>query len=99
MGNLNNNTEYYKYNKWVDPANHFGKDTTGPIIHPKIKDYSKEIEEKYKNRSLVQNNIEKMNKFKDRDCIGRRKLISGVHYTYFTYGQIYEMSTNFAENI
>lgn len=44
MGNLNNNTEYYKYNKWVDPANHFGKDTTGPIIHPKIKDYSKEIE-------------------------------------------------------
>ena len=103
MGNLNPNAEFFKYNKWVDPDNHFGKMTTGPIVHPLITNYSQEIEEKYKNRSLVQNNIEKMKQFKDRDCIGRRKLISGDkyedHYTYFTYGQVYEMSTNFAKNI
>ena len=103
MGNLNPNSEFYKYNKWVDAENHFGDSSTGPIVHPLITNYSKEIEEKYKNRSLVQNNIEKMKKFKDRDCIGRRKLISGDkyedHYTYFTYGQVYEMSTNFAKNI
>lgn len=103
MGNLSPYKKYYKYNKWVNEKEHFGKDFTGPIVHPLITDYQKEIEEPYKNRSLIQNNIEKMIKFKDRDCIGRRKLISGDkyedHYTYFTYGEVYQMSTNFAKNI
>lgn len=54
MGSLNstyNNT----YNKYVNPYQPFGPHSTGPFIHPSVNDFKKDVEDVYKNRSLIQN--------------------------------------------
>ena len=92
----------YIYNKYVDPNKPFGENFSGPFVHPSVNDFEKEIEEKYKNRTLIENNIEKMKKFKDRECLGIRKKIGENKYedkyTYFTYQQVHDMCVNFAKN-
>ena len=102
MGSLNS-TYNITYNKYVNPYQPFGPNYTGPFIHPSVNDFKKDVEDVYKNRSLIQNNIEKMKKFKDKECLGIRKQISkGVFekkYTYFKYGEIYNMCVNVSKNI
>ena len=102
MGSLNS-TYNITYNKYVNPYQPFGPNYTGPFIHPSVNDFKKDVEDVYKNRTLIQNNIEKMKKFKDKECLGIRKQISkGVFekkYTYFKYGEIYNMCVNVSKNI
>ena len=104
MGNTNKPPlPNYIYNKYVDPNKPFGENFSGPFVHPSVNDFEKEIEEKYKNRTLIENNIQKMLKFKDRDCLGIRKKIGENEYenkyTYFTYQQVHDMCVNFSKNL
>ena len=105
MGNnqLNN---IYEYNK-LENINVTHQDYAGPFIFPEIKNFQKEADELFKNRTIIENNIEKMIKFKDRPCLGRRLKIGENEkgepifenkYTYFTYNEIHMMCKNFAKN-
>ena len=89
MGILNE-TPSIIYNKFENPEQQFGQNFTGPIVHPSITNYKKEILDVYENRTLIENNLEKMKKFANRDCLGIRKkdILTGKFenkYTYFTY--------------
>ena len=106
MGNnqLNN---IYEYNK-LENTNVTHQDYAGPFIFPEIKNFQKEADELFKNRTIIENNIEKMIKFKDRPCLGRRLKIGENEkgepifenkYTYFTYNEIHMMCKNFAKNL
>ena len=76
MGNSNYSPlPNYPYNKLVDSNRPFGENFCGPFVHPIVNNFEKEIVEKYKNKTLIENNLEKMKKFKNRDCLGLRKLI------------------------
>ena len=59
MGNVHLE-KIIKYNRIEDVNNQRGKDYTGPYIFPKVKDFQKETVEYFQNKSLIQNNIEKM---------------------------------------
>ena len=86
MGNSTSNTEN-TYNKWENPAKHFGPNYSGPFVHPSVTDYKRQVEDVYQNRTLIDNNLEKMLKFKDKECLGIRKQIGENQYekkyTYF----------------
>jgi len=106
MGNYQLNN-IYQYNKLED-INRTNKDYSGPYIFPEVTNFEKEVEEKYKNKTLIENNIEKMIKFKDRPCLGRRLKIAENEkgepifekkYTYFTYNEVHTMCQNFAKNL
>ena len=99
---MGNRLSYWPYNKYYDPENKYGDDYSGPYVHPDIIDFKKEIEEKFKNKSLIENNLEKMKKFHDRECLGIRKKIGDKFeqkYTYYTYADVHKMSLNFAKNL
>ena len=107
MGNIQLGKEL-QYNKLEDISNNRGKDFSGPYVFPEVKDFQKETVERYQNRTLIENNIEKMSKFKDRPCLGRRLKIGENEkgepifekkYTYFTYNEIHMMCKNFAKNL
>jgi long-subunit acyl-CoA synthetase (AMP-forming) len=97
-----------EYNKYEDINHKKGEDYAGPFLFPKVKDFQKETVEHFQDKSLIGYNIEKMKKFKDRPCLGRR-LITGRNekgepifekkYTYYTYNDVYKMCQNFAKNI
>ena len=106
MGN-NQLSNIFQYNKLEDP-NRKNKDYAGPYIFPEIKDFQKEMEDRFKNKTLIENNIEKMIKFKDRPCLGRRLKIGENEkgepiyekkYTYYTYNEVHMMCENFAKNL
>ena len=106
MGNYQLNN-IYQYNK-LEGINRANKDYIGPYIFPEVTNFEKEVEEKYKNKTLIENNIEKMIKFKDRPCLGRRLKIAENEkgepifekkYTYFTYNEVHTMCQNFAKNL
>ncbi len=107
MGNTHLD-KVYEYNKLEDSNNPGGEDYSGPYIHPNIKDFQKESIEHFQNKSLIGYNIERMKKFKDRPCLGRR-LKTGENekgepifenkYTYFTFSEVYNMTLKFAKNI
>ena len=107
MGNTHLD-KVYEYNKLEDSNNPGGDDYSGPYIHPNIKDFQKESIEHFQNKSLIGYNIERMKKFKDRPCLGRR-LKTGENekgepifenkYTYFTFSEVYNMTLKFAKNI
>ena len=97
-----------KYNKYEDINNTRGEDFSGPYIFPKVKDFQKETVEHFQNKSLIENNIEKMNKFKDRPCLGRRLKIGENEkgepifdnkYTYYSYSDVNNMCKKFAKNL
>ena len=105
MGNTEN---IYQYNKLEDLNRPKGSDFSGPYIFPKMKDFQKETVEHFEGKSLIKNNIEKMIKFSDRPCLGRRlkvgenkkgEPIYEKKYTYFTYKEIYSMCLSFAKNL
>ena len=107
MGNTNLN-KIYNYNKLEEGNHNEGQDFAGPYVFPEVKDFQKEIVEAYKDRSLIANNIEKMIKFKDRPCLGRRLKIGENEkgepifekkYTYYTYNEVHIMCKNFAKNL
>ena len=102
MGNSTSNTEN-TYNKWENPAKHFGPNYSGPFVHPSVTDYKRQVEDVYQNRTLIDNNLEKMLKFKDKECLGIRKQIGENQYekkyTYFSYGEIYNFCVNAAKNL
>ena len=107
MGNTNLN-KIYGYNKLEEGSSNEGQDFAGPYVFPEIKDFEKETVEAYKDRSLIGNNIEKMIKFKDRPCLGRRLKIGENEkgepiyekkYTYYTYNEVHTMCKNFAKNL
>ena len=107
MGNVHLD-KIIEYNKFEDPNHTRGEDYSGPYVFPKVKDFQKETVEYFQNKSLIQNNIEKMNKFKDRPCIGRRLKIGENEkgepifekkYTYYTYNDVHIMCKNFAKNL
>ena len=58
------NSEIYQYNKLEDANRPKGDNFAGPYIFPKMKDFQKETVDHFENKSLIQNNIEKMIKFK-----------------------------------
>ena len=97
-----------EYNKYEDINHKKGEDYAGPFLFPKVKNFQKETVEHFQDKSLIGYNIEKMKKFKDRPCLGRR-LITGRNekgepifekkYTYYTYNDVYKMCQNFAKNI
>ena len=107
MGNTNLN-KIYEYNKLEEGTQNEGQDFAGPYVFPEVKDFQKEIVDTYKDRSLIANNIEKMIKFKDRPCLGRRLKIGENEkgepiyekkYTYYTYNEVHMMCKNFAKNL
>ena len=107
MGNTNLN-KIYEYNKLEEGAHNEGQDFAGPYVFPEVKDFQKETVERYKDRSLIANNIEKMIQFKDRPCLGRRLKIGENEkgepiyekkYTYYTYNEVHIMCQNFAKNL
>lgn len=102
MGNSTSNIEN-TYNKWENPAKHFGPNYSGPFVHPSVTDYKRQVEDVYQNRTLIDNNLEKMLKFKDKECLGIRKEIGENQYekkyTYFSYGEIYNFCVNTAKNL
>ena len=107
MGNIHLD-KIYEYNKFENIKSHKGEDFSGPYIFPEVNDFKKETEDAYKNRSLIQNNIEKMIKSKDRPCLGRRLKIGenekgepifDKKYTYYTYDEVHMMCKKFAKNL
>ena len=105
MGNTEN---IYEYNKLEDQNHPKGEDFAGPYVFPKMKDFQKETVDHFENKSLIQHNIEKMQKFKDRPCLGRRLKIGENEkgqpifekkYTYFTYNEVLSMCVKFAKNL
>ena len=102
------NSEIYQYNKLEDANHPKGDNFAGPYIFPKMKDFQKETVDHFENKSLIQNNIEKMIKFKDRPCLGRRLKIGENEkgepiyekkYTYYTYEEVLNMCRKFAKNL
>ena len=107
MGNVHLD-KIIEYNKFEDINNTRGKDYSGPYVYPTVKDFQKETVEYFQNKSLIENNIEKMNKFKDRPCLGRRlkvgenekgEPIFDNKYTYYTYNDVHIMCKKFAKNL
>ena len=98
----------YNYNKLEDINNPGGEDYAGPFIWPKINDFQKESIEHFQNKSLIGYNIERMKKFKNRPCLGRRLKIGENEkgepiyenkYTYFSFDEVYNMCLKFAKNM
>ena len=98
----------YQYNRLEDINNPGGEDYSGPFIWPKLKDFQKESIEHFQNKSLIGYNIERMKKFKDRPCLGRRLKIGENEkgepiyenkYTYFSFNEVYNMCVKFAKNL
>lgn len=107
MGNIHLD-KIYQYNKLEDAGNSRGEDYSGPYVFPEVKDFQKETVDAYKDRSLIENNIQKMNEFKDRPCLGRRLKIGENEkgepifekkYTYYTYNEVHIMCKKFAKNL
>ena len=107
MGNVHLDT-IVEYNKFEDINRIKGEDFSGPYVFPKVKDFQKETVEYFQNKSLIENNIEKMNRFKDRPCLGRRLKIGENEkgepifekkYTYYTYNDVHLMCQKFAKNL
>ena len=107
MGNVHLD-KIVEYNKFEDINRKRGEDFAGPFIFPKVKNFQKETVEYFQNKSLIENNIEKMTKFKDRPCLGRRLKIGENEkgepifekkYTYYTYNDVHMMCRKFAKNL
>ena len=107
MGNIHLD-KIIEYNKLEDINNARGEDFAGPFVFPKVKNFQKETVEFFQNKSLIENNIEKMTKFKDRPCLGRRLKIGENEkgepifekkYTYYTYNEVHMMCRKFAKNL
>ena len=107
MGNTHIN-KVYPYNKIEDINNSRGDGYVGPFIHTNITDFQKESIEHFQNKSLIGYNIERMKKFKDRPCLGRRlkvgenekgEPIFDNKYTYFSFNEVYNMCLKFAKNL
>ena len=107
MGNVHLD-KIVEYNKFEDVNRIKGEDFSGPYIFPKVKNFQKETVEYFQNKSLIENNIEKMTKFKDRPCMGRRikigenekgEPIFEKKYTYYTYNEVHMMCKKFAKNL
>ena len=107
MGNTNF-TKLYFYNKIEDKLNKRKSDYAGPYILPTIKNFEKEVEDYYKDKTLIGKVLEKMKEFKDRPCLGRRLKIGETKegspifekkYTYFTYNEVEEFCYKFAKNL
>ena len=107
MGNTHLD-KIYPYNRLEDINNPGGEDYSGPYIWPKLKDFQKESIEHFQNKSLIGYNIERMKKFKDRPCLGRRLKIGENEkgdpiydnkYTYFSFNEVYNMCLKFAKNL
>ena len=105
MGNLD---KIYQYNKLEDKNHPKGADFAGPYVFPKLKDFQKETMDHFQNKSLIKHNIEKMHRFRDRPCLGRRLKIGENErgepifekkYTYFTYNDVLSMCEKFAKNL
>ena len=98
----------YHYNRLEDINNPGGEDFSGPYVWPKIKDFQKESIEHFQNKSLIGYNIERMKKYKERPCLGRRLKIGENEkgepifenkYTYFSFNEVYNMCLKFAKNL
>ena len=107
MGNTNF-TKLYFYNKIEDKLNKRKSDYAGPYILPTIKNFQKEVEDYYKDKTLIGKVLEKMKEFKDRPCLGRRLKIGETKegtpifekkFTYFTYNEVEEFCYKFAKNL
>ena len=107
MGNTSA-SNYYHYNKLENPLNERKKDYAGPYILPSINNYEKEVEEYYRDKSILGKVLEKMKQFKDRPCLGRRIKIGETEkkapifekkYTYFTYKEVEDFCYNFSKNL
>ena len=107
MGNVHLDT-IVEYNKFEDINHIKGEDFSGQYVFPKVKDLQKETVEYFQNKSLIENNIEKMTRFKDRPCLGRRLKIGenekgepifDKKYTYYTYNDVHLMCKKFAKNL
>ena len=65
MGNTNL-AKIWEYNKYEDPEHKKGEDYCGPFTCLGINNFQKETEEYYKDKSLIEYNIEKMKRYKNR---------------------------------
>ena len=74
MGNSTTNNTI-TYNKWLNPDKHFGENFSGPFVHPSVTDFKKEVEDVYQNRTLIENNLEKMLKLLRNQKENRKKSI------------------------
>ena len=107
MGNTNV-SNYYLYNKVEEDPNMRREDVVGPFILPQINDFQKEVEDYYKNKTVIGKVLEKMKQFKDRPCLGRR-LKTGQNeqgapifekkFTYFTYKEVEDLCYTVAKNL
>jgi long-chain acyl-CoA synthetase len=107
MGNINF-TKIYSYNKLEERSNQRHKDYVGPYILPSIKDFKTEVEDYFKDKTLIGKVLEKMKLFKDRPCLGRRLKIGENEkgepifekkFTYFIYKEVEDFCYKFAKNL
>lgn len=95
---------YFEYNKFEFEDKHFGPNYTGPFIHPSVKDFKTEVEDKYKNISTIKSVLDKMKMFKDKDCLGYRKWLSDKNefekkYTFYKYSECIDMAYTCSKNL
>jgi long-chain acyl-CoA synthetase len=101
-------SKMYIYNKLEQGENRRKVDYVGPFVLPSINNFEKEVEDYYKDKTLIGKVLEKMKEFKDRPCLGRRLKIGETKegspifekkYTYFTYNEVEEFCYKFAKNL
>ena len=101
-------SKMYIYNKLEQGENRRKVDYVGPFVLPSINNFEKEVEDYYKDKTLIGKVLEKMKQFKDRPCLGRRlktgenekgEPIFEKKFTYFTYKEVEDFCYNFAKNL
>jgi long-chain acyl-CoA synthetase len=74
---------------------------SGPFISNKINSFE-EIEQTYKDKTYIEEMLKAFDQFADREALGYRKELENGQFdrefTYFTFGQIREMTYNLAKN-
>ena len=101
-------SKMYIYNKLEQGENRRKVDYVGPFVLPSINNFEKEVEDYYKDKTLIGKVLEKMKQFKDRPCLGRRlktgenekcEPIFEKKFTYFTYKEVEDFCYTFAKNL
>ena len=101
-------SKMYIYNKLEQGENRRKVDYVGPFVLPSINNFEKEVEDYYKDKTLIDKVLEKMKQFKDRPCLGRRlktgenekgEPIFEKKFTYFTYKEVEDFCYTFAKNL
>jgi long-chain acyl-CoA synthetase len=91
------------YNKYLNEIDENGEgNRSGPFTNLDVKSYE-EIQEKFREKSIIEEIVNSMDLNCDNQCLGYRALRPDKtlenKYTYFSYAQTYTMSRNMSNNL